>query len=46
MESKRTLDVGDGVPNFCLKGIDPEGREGEFCLDQFRNGKVILYFYP
>jgi peroxiredoxin Q/BCP len=46
MEIKKTLEVGDEVPNFCLKGIDPEGREGKFCFDPFRNEKVILYFYP
>ncbi|HIO41729.1 MAG TPA: thioredoxin-dependent thiol peroxidase [Aquifex sp.] len=46
METKRVVDVGDEVPNFCLKGIDEHGEEREFCFDQFRDKKVILYFYP
>jgi len=46
METKKVLDVGEEVPNFCLKGIDDRGEEREFCFDQFREKKVILYFYP
>jgi len=46
MEEKKILDVGDEVPNFCLKGLDEQGEEKEFCFDQFRDKKVILYFYP
>ncbi|MEO2152831.1 MAG: hypothetical protein ABGX24_00215 [Aquificota bacterium] len=41
MEIKKPLDVGDTVPNFCLKGIDPEGKEIDFCFDQVRDKKVI-----
>ena len=40
------LKEGDRVPNFCLKGIDEVGNEREFCFDEFRGNKVILYFYP
>ena len=40
------LKEGDKVPNFCLKGIDEEGREREFCFEEFKGKKVILYFYP
>jgi len=29
MEVKKLLDIGDKIPNFCLKGIDPEGKEGQ-----------------
>jgi len=36
------------APDFCLQGIDAEGREGEFCLKDFlgRGRDLILYFYP
>jgi len=40
------LKEGDKVPEVCLKGVDEEGREREFCLSQFRGKKLILYFYP
>ena len=40
------LKEGDKVPNFCLQGIDEEGKEKEFCFDEFKGKKVILYFYP
>ena len=40
------LKEGDKVPNFCLQGIDEQGKEREFCFDEFRGKKVILYFYP
>ncbi len=40
------LKEGDRVPNFCLKGIDEEGKEREFCFGEFRGKKVIIYFYP
>jgi peroxiredoxin Q/BCP len=46
METKKPLEVGHTVPNFCLKGIDPEGKEIDFCFDQVRDKKVIIYFYP
>ncbi len=40
--------VGEMAPDFCLPGLDPEGREGTFCLRDFLGqGKyVVLYFYP
>ncbi len=37
---------GDKAPDFCLKGIDEEGREREFCLKDLLGSKLILYFYP
>ena len=40
------LKEGDKVPNFCLKGIDEQGNEREFCIEEFKGKKVILYFYP
>jgi len=40
------LKEGDKAPDFCLKGIDEEGKEKEFCLKDFTGKKVILYFYP
>ncbi len=40
------LKEGDKAPEFCLKGIDQEGQEKEFCLKDFIGSKVILYFYP
>ena len=40
------LKEGDKAPDFCLKGIDGDGKEGEFCLKDFKGKKVILYFYP
>ena len=40
------LKEGQKAPDFCLKGLDPEGKEGEFCLKDFRGEKLILYFYP
>jgi len=46
MEEKKILQEGDKVPNFCLKGIDENGQEKEFCFEEFSKGKVIVYFYP
>jgi len=40
------LKEGDKAPDFCLKGIDENGEEKEFCLKDFRGSKLILYFYP
>ncbi len=34
------------APDFCLKGIDEEGRESEICLEELRGRWVVLYFYP
>ncbi len=36
------------APDFCLPGLDPEGKEVEVCLeDLLKQGKyVVLYFYP
>jgi peroxiredoxin Q/BCP len=42
------LEEGQKAPNFCLKGLTPEGEEKEICLEDFLNkGKyIIVYFYP
>lgn len=40
------LKKGQKAPNFCLKGIDQKGKEGEFCLKDFTEKKIVLYFYP
>ncbi len=42
------VEVGDRAPEFCLKGIDKKGKEGEFCLKDLIGGKkpLVLYFYP
>ncbi|NPA12414.1 MAG: redoxin domain-containing protein, partial [Aquificae bacterium] len=39
---------GDKAVSFCLKGLTPEGKEKEICLDDLLSqGKyIILYFYP
>ncbi|NPA86606.1 MAG: peroxiredoxin [Candidatus Diapherotrites archaeon] len=34
------------APDFCLKGIDFEGKEREICLKDLRGKWVVLYFYP
>lgn len=41
-------DEGKKAPDFCLKGIDGERNEKEFCLSGLmKEGKpVVLYFYP
>ncbi|NPB05493.1 MAG: thioredoxin-dependent thiol peroxidase [Aquificae bacterium] len=46
MGERKPLEEGSEVPNFCLRGLDPQGNEVEVCFDQFRNQKVIVYFYP
>ncbi len=40
------LREGDLAPDFCLEGIDQEGREGRFCLKDLLSSPLILYFYP
>jgi len=40
------LKEGDKAPDFCLKGIDENGEEKEFCLKDFKGSRLILYFYP
>ncbi|MCS6999223.1 MAG: peroxiredoxin [Aquificaceae bacterium] len=40
------LKEGDIAPEFCLEGIDEEGREGRFCLRDLLSSPLILYFYP
>jgi peroxiredoxin Q/BCP len=42
------IEEGAKAPDFCLSGIDAEGKEREFCLKDFLNqGRdLILYFYP
>lgn len=40
------LREGDLAPEFCLEGIDEEGKEGKFCLKDLLSSYLILYFYP
>ncbi|HAV39938.1 MAG TPA: thioredoxin-dependent thiol peroxidase [Aquificaceae bacterium] len=40
------LKEGDKAPDFCLEGIDKDGREGRYCLKDFLSSPLILYFYP
>lgn len=40
------LKEGKKAPDFCLKGIDEEKNEKEFCLKDFKGKKIVLYFYP
>jgi peroxiredoxin Q/BCP len=38
---------GQKGPDFCLEGLDGEGRKKEFCLtDVLEKGRLVLYFYP
>lgn len=38
---------GQKAPDFCLDGIDENGEEKVFCLNDLKNtGMSILYFYP
>jgi peroxiredoxin Q/BCP len=46
MEERNFLKEGDTVPNFTLKGLDEAGNEIEFNFDDYRKGKLIIYFYP
>jgi len=41
------IEEGQKAPDFCLQGIDKNGKEEKFCLeDILAKGKLILYFYP
>jgi peroxiredoxin Q/BCP len=42
------IQEGEKAPDFCLLGIDAEGQEHEFCLEDFlgQTRDLILYFYP
>jgi len=40
------LKEGDLAPDFCLEGIDEEGKESTFCLKDLLGKPFILYFYP
>lgn len=41
------IQEGQKAPDFCLDGIDENGKEKEFCLkDLINTGMLILYFYP
>jgi len=40
------LKEGDKAPDFCLEGIDEEGREIKLCLKDLLDRPLILYFYP
>ncbi|RMH80008.1 MAG: thioredoxin-dependent thiol peroxidase [Acidobacteria bacterium] len=37
---------GDRAPDFCLDGIDEEGKERQVCLGELLGSQLILYFYP
>jgi peroxiredoxin Q/BCP len=39
---------GEKAADFCLPGIDADGKEGTFCLKDFlhQGRDIILYFYP
>lgn len=40
------LKEGEKAPDFCLEGIDEEGKEGKFCLRDFLGIPFVIYFYP
>lgn len=41
------IEEGQQAPEFCLSGIDENGKEEKFCLkDILKQGTLVLYFYP
>jgi peroxiredoxin Q/BCP len=40
------LKEGDKAPDFCLEGIDEEGKEVRVCLKDLLGQNLIIYFYP
>jgi len=40
------LKEGDKAPDFCLEGIDEEGKEVKVCLKDMLGQNLIIYFYP
>lgn len=40
------LKEGDKAPDFCLEGIDQEGKEVKVCLKDLLGQNLIIYFYP
>jgi peroxiredoxin Q/BCP len=40
------LKEGDKVPDFCLEGIDQEGKEVKVCLKDLLGQNLMIYFYP
>lgn len=40
------MNNGDKAPEFNLKGLDKEGNEKDFTLDDFKGKNLVLYFYP
>ena len=41
------IEEGHQAQEFCLSGIDENGKEAEFCLkDILKQGTLVLYFYP
>lgn len=42
------LNIGDKVPDFTLSGIDENGDEKNFSLEELlkENKNIVLYFYP
>ena len=42
MKDNSVLNEGDEAPGFCL----PDQNGEEICLDRFKGGWLVLYFYP
>lgn len=40
------MNNGDKAPDFNLKGLDKDGNEKDFKLDDFKGKNLVLYFYP
>jgi peroxiredoxin Q/BCP len=40
------LKEGDKALDFCLEGIDEEGKEVKVCLKDLLGQNLIIYFYP
>ncbi|MFQ5466194.1 MAG: thioredoxin-dependent thiol peroxidase [Thermodesulfobacteriota bacterium] len=40
------VEVGESAPAFRLAGIDGDGKQREFALEDYRGKTVVLYFYP
>lgn len=40
------MENGDKAPDFNAKGLDKEGNEKEFTLEDFKGKNLVLYFYP
>ena len=40
------LKEGDKTPDFCLEGLDENGKNTKIGLENFKDEQLILYFYP